>query len=584
VTGSTVKWNDTPLTTTYESSSQLTANVPAPLTSLTLILYGGNADVTVVNPDMSVSNTVTFTVTPPPPPITGLSPTAVVAGGAAFTLTVNGSDFTNTSTVQWNGTVLATSYVSATQLTAAISASLITVPASVNITVANTGAGTSSTAIFAVNAAAGAANGQLISHLADGGGWRSILLLANTGTVAAPYTVSFWNDTGSPYLPSLAAGLPSGTIPVGGSTILQTADTASALAEGWAQVSSSQSLGGTAIFRYDPWSQEAAVPLLTTGGTKLEIPYQVGGGLSLGVALANPNATQTANITEVMRDQSGNQLSSRTLTLAALDHTAFNPTFPSSATIGGVVEYDSSISIYGLGIRGAPQGSGLAFTSLDAVLPQAASTKTISHIADGGGWRSTIVLVNTDTAPAQYTVSFRSDVGAAYQPPLAAGTATGTIPVGGSTIIETADTASTLAEGWAQVTSSQSVGGTAIFRYDPWSQEAAVPLLASGGTSLEIPYQAGNGLSLGVALANPSATQTASITEVIRDENGNQLSSRTLTLGPESHTAFNPAFPANTTGGGVVEYDSNISIYGLGIRSAPQGSGLAFTSVRAVYK
>ena len=111
-----------------------------------------------------------------------------------------------------------------------------------------------------------------------------------------------------------------------------------------------------------------------------------------------------------------------------------------------------------------------------------------------------------------------------------------------------------------------------------------MPLLTSGGTKLEIPYQVGSGLSLGVALANPSSTQTANITEVIRDENGKQLSSRTLTLAPLNHTAFNPTFPANTTGGGVVEYDSNTNIFGLGIRSAPEGSGLAFTSLRAVYR
>ena len=35
-------------------------------------------------------------------------------------------------------------------------------------------------------------------------------------------------------------------------------------------------------------------------------------------------------------------------------------------------------------------------------------------------------------------------------------------------------------------------------------------------------------------------------------------------------------------GGRVVEYDSNVNIFELGIRSAPEG--LAFTSVRAAYK
>jgi sugar lactone lactonase YvrE len=579
VNGSTVDWNGSPVPTAYVNAGQLTASIAA-----SLIASAGSASITVVTTGVGTSNAVTFTINPTPPVISGLSPSAVTAGGPAFTLTVDGSGFTSGSTIQWNGTAAATSFVSANQLTASIPANLIASPGSVTITVVDTTTGTSNAVIFAIGAAPGAQNGQLISHIADGGGWRSIILLANTGTVAAPYTVSFWNDAGSPYLPSLASGVPSGSIPLGGSTIIESADAASALAEGWAQVTSSQSVGGTAIFRYDASGQEAAVPLLTSGGVKLEIPYQLGNGLSLGVALANTNTTQTANITEVIRDQNGNQLASRTLTLAPLNHTAFNPTFPGSATVGGVVEYDSNVNIFGLGIRSAAEGSGLAFTSLDAVLPAAASTKTISHIADGGGWRSTIILVNTDTVPAQYTVSFWTDTGSPYVPPLASGFPTGTIPVGGSTIIETADTASALSEGWAQVTSSEAVGGTAIFRYDPWGQEAAVPLLTSGGTALEIPYQVGSGLSLGVALANPSSTQTANITEVIRDENGNQLSSRMLTLAPQSHTAFNPTFPANATGGGVVEYDSNASIYGLGIRSAPEGSGLAFTSVRAVYK
>ncbi len=371
---------------------------------------------------------------------------------------------------------------------------------------------------------------------------------------------------------------------MGGSTIIQTADSSTTEIGGWAQVTSSQAIGGTAVFRYDPWSQEAAVPLLTSGATKLEIPYQVANGLTLGVALANPNASQTANITEIIRDLNGNQLASRNFTLAALTHSSFLPTFPGTINGGGVVEYDSNVNIFGLGIRSAPEGAGLAFTSLDAVLLQPASTERISHIADGGGWRSTIILVNTAAVPAVYTVNFWNDSGASYVPPLSTGAVSGSIPVGGTTIIATADTSSTLSEGWATVTSAQTLGGTAVFRYDPWSQEAAVPLLPSGGVHLEIPYQVGNNLTLGIALANPSSTQTANITEIIRDQNGNQLSTRTFTLAALDHMAFIPTYPTTVTGGGVAEYDSDITIYGLGIRSAPEGTGLAFTSVRAVYR
>jgi hypothetical protein len=577
--GSAVDWNGTPLSTSFVSATQLTASVSAGL-----IASSGTAGVTVANSGAPSSNALNFTINPnaAAPIITSLSPTSATVGGAGFTLTVTGSGFVAGSNVEWNGAPIATTYISSTLLTASVSSALISSPSNPAVTVQNTGGLASNFVTFPVNVAPPSL--LTISHFVDGGGWRSGILLVNNDVVPATYTVSFHNDSGLSYTPTLSSGFTSGSIGVGGSTILQSPDSSTTLTSGWAQVSSSQAIGGTAVFRYDPWSQEAAVPLLTSGAMKLEIPYQVANGLTLGVALANPSASTDASITEIIRDLSGNQLASRTFTLQALNHKSFLPTFPAGITGGGVVEYDSNINIYGLGIRSAPEGTGLAFTSLDAVLLQPASTETISHIADGGGWRSTIILVNTAIVPAVYTVNFWNDSGAAYVPPLALGAVSGSIPAGGTTIIATADTSSTVSEGWATVTSAQSLGGEAVFRYDPWSQEAAVPLLPSGGVHMEIPYQVGNNLTLGIALANPSATQTANITEVIRDQNGIQLSTRTFTLGALDHTAFIPTYPATVSGGGVAEYDSDLTIYGLGIRSAPEGTGLAFTSVRAVYR
>ena len=58
--------------------------------------------------------------TNPTPAVTSVAPTAVSAGGSAFTLTVNGTNFIAGSVVQWNGGNRATSFVSASQVTAAI--------------------------------------------------------------------------------------------------------------------------------------------------------------------------------------------------------------------------------------------------------------------------------------------------------------------------------------------------------------------------------------------------------------------------------------------------------------------------------
>ncbi|MGA7402339.1 MAG: IPT/TIG domain-containing protein [Candidatus Sulfotelmatobacter sp.] len=71
------------------------------------------------------------------PTIEALAPNAMNSGGAAFVLTVNGSDFSSNATVNWNGAAKTTTYVSASQLTATIAAEDIATPATVPITVTN---------------------------------------------------------------------------------------------------------------------------------------------------------------------------------------------------------------------------------------------------------------------------------------------------------------------------------------------------------------------------------------------------------------------------------------------------------------
>jgi hypothetical protein len=73
----------------------------------------------------------------PVPSITGISPGSATAGGPAFTLTVDGSNFISGSIVQVDGTARTTTYVSPVRLTAAIPASDITTTRTVNITVFN---------------------------------------------------------------------------------------------------------------------------------------------------------------------------------------------------------------------------------------------------------------------------------------------------------------------------------------------------------------------------------------------------------------------------------------------------------------
>ena len=134
--------------------------------------------VSIVNPRISVSA----------PTITSLSPTSAAAGGAAFTLTVNGTNFVAGSVVHWNGANRTTTYVSGTRLTAGITAADIATAGSYPVTVVNPGGGTSNAVPFTVvptSADIDVTPASLSVTLAPGQTATRVLTIRNTGTGGA---------------------------------------------------------------------------------------------------------------------------------------------------------------------------------------------------------------------------------------------------------------------------------------------------------------------------------------------------------------------------------------------------------------
>lgn len=150
VATSKVRFNGSDLATTFVSATQLTATIPA--ASLTTV---GVANITVFNPAPGggTSGAVSFAINNPVPTVANLNPSSVTAGGAGFTLTVNGTNFISGSIIRINGADHATTFVSATQLTAPITAAEIATGATASITVFNPapGGGVSNTASFTIN-------------------------------------------------------------------------------------------------------------------------------------------------------------------------------------------------------------------------------------------------------------------------------------------------------------------------------------------------------------------------------------------------------------------------------------------------
>jgi hypothetical protein len=99
---------------------------------------------------------VQATSTPnPQPTLTTLSSSSAPAGGPAFTLTVTGTNFVTASIVRWENADRATTFVSATQLQAAIAGSDIATAGAAQVTVFNPspGGGTSNALTFTIDPA-----------------------------------------------------------------------------------------------------------------------------------------------------------------------------------------------------------------------------------------------------------------------------------------------------------------------------------------------------------------------------------------------------------------------------------------------
>ena len=360
----------------------------------------------------------------------------------------------------------------------------------------------------------------------------------------------------------------------------------------WGELQTANSIGGYAIFRQRVEGrpdQEAAVPLASRV-SRFTLPFD-NIGFVTSMALVNANATQGASSTAFFRGADGAPISQALVNLSSRAHTAFAlpDLIPDIANRRGVVEFSfDNPDMTALGLRFSSGGAFTSFPVLsfdDPIL--SAPTRSLSQLVDGGGWKTTFVLANMDTAPAAFTLRFWQDNGTPF--PLqfegvigdASETFATTIPVGGSVTLFTRGVDPKTSQGWAELSTTNKIGGLAVFRQAvPGSpdQEAAVPLTTSGSRFV-LPFDNTQSFVTSMALVNSNGTNPASVSVIIRDETGLQIGVDSITVGPRGHTAFAlPAqFPIVTSRRGIIEFSaSGGNLSGLGLRFNPTG---AFTSV-----
>ena len=146
---------------------------------------------------------ITYVVTQPPPQISGISPSLVIAGAPAFALAVNGSNFQSNSQVLWNGSARPTTYSSGSQLSAQIGAADVATGGTVNVQVA-TGNATSTAVTFTIAPRAPLSLTQVSPRHVTAG--ASPFYLTAIGTGFTSFSAIAWNGA------SLTTTYVSGTL------------------------------------------------------------------------------------------------------------------------------------------------------------------------------------------------------------------------------------------------------------------------------------------------------------------------------------------------------------------------------------
>ncbi len=371
---------------------------------------------------------------------------------------------------------------------------------------------------------------------------------------------------------------------------------------GSAQVSATGALGGFAIFHRFSDAQEAVVPLTagTPNAPSYLLAFDNANGIVTSVAVANVSS-QTANIGYIIRDDTGTQIGSGTLTaLPGHGQIAFvlpdaATGFPVTANKRGTVEFDTpaggQISV--LGIRNTPQATALGTVTTLTTVPALANVGTgggsFAFIASGGdGWQTTFVLVNAGNSTAPASLKFFDPNGNPQSLPLSfpqtgvvnqASSINPTLAAGATLLVQSSG-AATLLTGSAQLTTPGNVSGFVIFRHN--GQEAVVPIESRNASAYVLAFDNTGGTATGLAVnAVTSSTQAVNVPVVIRDDSGNQLATDSLPLAANGDFAGDLAqnsatlgrilLPATANIRGTVEFDApaGVHIGVIGIRTPP---------------
>jgi M6 family metalloprotease-like protein len=250
---------------------------------------------------------------------------------------------------------------------------------------------------------------------ADGGGYRTTLVLLNASAAPESGTLDLFNNSGAPMVLTSVSGASGSSfnysIPPNGVYVFQTDGLPVAVSEGWVRVkpdNGSSSPVGAGVFSFSQegiLSTESGVPsAVPTTHARIYVDYS--GNHSTGLAVANPESTGTS-VTLQAYEMDGVTPAGDGPVSIMLNASEHKAGFVSQLISGlpdhfaGILDITSPTPLAALTLRALvnERGSFLLTTfPIADMLQPAPSPLIFPQIADGGGYRTEFILLNAEGA------------------------------------------------------------------------------------------------------------------------------------------------------------------------------------------
>jgi virginiamycin B lyase len=416
---------------------------------------------------------------------------------------------------------------------------------------------------YAVSEAGGLTVGQ------DGALWFTEIYGNKIGRV---FTNSISSPSAAVYIPLPAAGA--------GTAVTMGTSTPTTAGFGTLSVNSGNTPYGTAVFTLmnnNIVVSEAGVPASRpTTSARIFIDYRNAANavpgrssagqinINTGIAIVNPGYT-SANITYILRDPSGTTIATGHGTSAARSHFAcfidqlkdqaadfsLPGNFQTTIQFGSLdIISDQPVSV--LALRGTTNQRNEFLMTTTPVADLTDSDKSGSvyfpQLADGGGYTTSLILMNTSSGPENGKLEILDDTGAGMVVRQAEGATNSSfrysIPSGGIFRFQTDGSPATANIGWIRVVpdvSNSTPVGSGIFGFNPVDMlvsESGIPS-TTDTTHARIYVDLSNNHNTGLAVANLTNGASSILIKAFQTDGVTEAGTggKTLSLSAGGHTA-----------------------------------------------